>query len=265
VLREQKLPGEQAWQRAAARAGSIFGVAASPLLSANNVSRLAGDVKKKASDSRGACRLYNQRLRERLVGLKLPLDSDRMKTAGATLALIERMSDIESDSLVDALAAAEVATSETAMGECVAKAAELEGNLNTAGWEIFDAVGRLTDERQAESQQVLADVLQALASDEHVVQLAPALKGAQARAVRLLTKPQTEPRTPVEPHKTPSSPPTAPLASSSGRKIVAQDSQSDLAISDAQALLSRLNEQLRPRQSIRITINWTIEEGGAES
>ena len=79
------------------------------------------------------------------------------------------------------------------MGECVAKAAELEGNLNAAGWEIFDAVGRLTDVRQAEAKQILADVHQALASDEHVIQLAPALKGAQARAVRLLTKTQSPP------------------------------------------------------------------------
>ena len=68
------------------------------------------------------------------------------------------------------------------------KAAELEGNLDTAGWEIFEAIGKLDDERKATAQAILTEVRQALASDEHVTELAPALKGAQAKAVRLLTK-----------------------------------------------------------------------------
>ena len=49
-LREQKLPHPAQWDVAVARAGSIFGVAVSPLLKASNVSVLATGVKQKVVD-----------------------------------------------------------------------------------------------------------------------------------------------------------------------------------------------------------------------
>lgn len=61
-LREQWLPAVEHWQKAVERAGSIFGIAASPLLNATNVSQLSTSVKKKATDSRNACGAYVKRL-----------------------------------------------------------------------------------------------------------------------------------------------------------------------------------------------------------
>ncbi|OYV89067.1 MAG: hypothetical protein B7Z73_07285 [Planctomycetia bacterium 21-64-5] len=199
-LREQKLPGETNWQRAVELAGSIFGVAASPLLSANNVGQLATAVKKRATDSRTACGAYAKRLRDRLSRLSLP------------------------------------------------------GNLDTAGWDILEAVDRLNDDRRAEARAVLAKVRQSLASDEHVIPLAPALKSAQAKAVRLLTK-SKQPAN--EPTDTPELPPTT-----AGRKVVDRGSESSLGLADAKKVLSDLDEKVREGQTIRIAISWTIEEGG---
>jgi hypothetical protein len=56
------------------------------------------------------------------------------------------------------LAKAAIATSETAMGECVGKAAELEGNLDTAGWQTFELIKKLPDEHQATAQAILTDL-----------------------------------------------------------------------------------------------------------
>ncbi|HQU44832.1 MAG TPA: hypothetical protein PK867_18600, partial [Pirellulales bacterium] len=128
------------------------------------------------------------------------------------------------------------------------------GNLDTAGWDILEAVDRLNDDRRAEARAVLAKVRQSLASDEHVIPLAPALKSAQAKAVRLLTK-SKQPAN--EPTDTPELPPTT-----AGRKVVDRGSESSLGLADAKKVLSDLDEKVREGQTIRIAISWTIEEGG---
>jgi hypothetical protein len=262
-LRQQKLPDEGAWEPAVQRAGSIFGVAVSRLLTAANVSTLTAGVQQKAGQTRRGCQAYCQRLRERMVRLGLEPDStDRLRTATATLALVERIQNAEQDEVVERLARAEIATSEAAMGECVGKAAELEGNLDTAGWDIFEAVGKLTDERRGPAEEILAEVQRALQSDEHVVQLAPALKGAQAKAVRLLTKPTPPPiPRPVDTTKPPAVEPPPPA----GRKVVSQGSEQDLSLPAAKKLLANLDAGLKSGQSARVNVSWTIEEGGSQS
>jgi hypothetical protein len=184
----------------------------------------------------------------------------RLKTATATLAVVERMHTVSAEEVVDHLATAVVATSEAAMGECVGKGAELEGNLDTANWEIFEAVAKLSDERKQTAQQILAEVRQALTSDEHVVQLAPALKGAQAKAVRLLTKsaPQQPTQHPERPEPEVVTPPQTV-----GVKTVSQGSEQNLSIQSAKGLLERLAGEMSTGQSARISIGWVIEEGGS--
>ena len=71
-----------------------------------------------------------------------------MKTAMATQSSSDSLRPRSRPTSSACWQKAEVATSEAAMGECVGKAAELEGNLETAGWEIFEAIGKLTDDRQ---------------------------------------------------------------------------------------------------------------------
>jgi hypothetical protein len=254
-LREQRLPTQASWEVAVQRAGAIFGVTVSRLLSAGNVGKLISEVKKKASETWQPCRRYRQRLGERSTKLGVPADSDRLRTATATQTLVERLCSAEPGAIVSLLEAAEVATSESAMGECVGKAAELEGNLETAGWEIFEAVEKLTDDRQEKAQQILVEVREALQSDEHALQLAPALRGAQAKAVQLLTKP-------IE---VPTPPPVGPLLEPQvmkGRVVVKQDSKEGLTIPEAEACLSQVSRELKPEQTARINLGWVIEEGG---
>ena len=143
VLRAEKLPPQEQWDTAIERAGSIFGVAASPLLNSSNVSSLVAGVRKKVSDGRTTCQSYCQKLRDRLEKLGLPLaDSDRLKTATATLRILEKLHLSADGAVVGALASAEVATSESAMGECLNKAGTLAGDARR------DELGDLRGDRE---------------------------------------------------------------------------------------------------------------------
>jgi len=182
-----------------------------------------------------------------------------MKTAVATRVLVDSLDAAEASSVVVILAAAEIATSEAAMGECRAKAAELEGNLEAAGWDIFDAIGKLTDDRQQAAQEILVELREALSSDEHVVGLAPALTSAQARAVRLLTKPVEPPKPPIVTPPTPHQPPTPPPPTP-GWKVVDEGEADGLDLSKAKDKLAALEKKLRGDRRIQVQISWRIEE-----
>lgn len=157
------------------------------------------------------------------------------------------------------LAAAEIATSEAAMGACPTKAAELDGNLETAGWDIFEALGKLIDDRQQAAQEIPAELREALSSDEHVVGLAAALTSAQARAVRLLTKPVEQPKSPIvippTPHQPPPPPPPTP-----GWKVVDEGAADGLDLGKAKDKLAALERKLRGDRRIQVQISWRIEE-----
>ncbi|MFO0914163.1 MAG: hypothetical protein U0795_14485 [Pirellulales bacterium] len=271
-LRKDKLPDPAVWEIALKRAGSIFGVAGSRLLSSGNVNTLATECRRRASDVRRSCQAYAKGLRDRFGELGIPAaDAQRLATADSTLALVERLVAAEPKDIVNLLASATVQTSETAMGECVAKAAELEGNLDTAGWQTFELIRTLPAERQGDAQTILADLKQALISDEHVLQLAPALKLAQAKAMRLLQSvivvpPKVVPATNTDDPKIGGS-----NAAGSDQIIVGGPWEAgvvdggtltDLDLNRATQEIDNLKRKLRGSQTVRITISWEIRDGG---
>jgi hypothetical protein len=203
-LREQQLPHPAQWDIAVGRAGSLFGVAVSPLLKVSNGIALATGVRQKVVDARRGCQTYRQRLQDRLGKLGIDAaNTDRMQTAAATLAMIDRLYDVEPAEVVDVLATTYVSTSASAMGECVSKAEKLAERLDATDWEIFEATASLTDERKNTADEIRHIICQGLASDEHVIPLAPALQEAQAKAVRLLTTSTPAPGLKAEPKPVP--------------------------------------------------------------
>lgn len=256
-LREQKLPDESQWQLAIQRADSIFQVSISPLRKVNNLTLLESDVMKKAAASRNTCEKYVQELRNCLRKFELNTETDRLKTTFSTFALVERICSGEPGNVVGALANADIATSEAAMGECLSKASALGATLEGTNWELFESIGELADERKATADEILNEVKQALCSDEHVNSLGSALKAAQSKALRLLTKPTPSP-TP-----TPKPPEPQPIRKQ-GKQPVKQGSKENLEMTAAQELLSNLEQDLREGQDIRLSISWIVEEGGTE-
>jgi len=256
-LRKDKLPEPPDWEAALERAGSIFGLTGLKLLSAGNVSTLSIDCKKKANESRRACQSYAQGLKQRMTEIGMTPDStDRLKTANASQILVDKLSVADAGAIVKSLATATIETSEQAMGECIGKAAELEGNLDTAGWQTFELIRKLPEEHRATSQSILTELQQTLASDEHVTELAPALKSAQAQAMRLLEKLVEVSPTP------PNAPPKVEPPEKKEKRIVGQDAKQDLSLPEAKDVLADLDSQTKPGQSVRVNVSWVIEEGG---
>jgi hypothetical protein len=257
-LRIMDLPNPEVWKMAVHRAAAIFSFNGSSLLNANNVNQLTTDVKKKSAETRRPCQVYVERLKARMTQLGMPLEkSHRLKTATRARSLLERLLAAEEDDALDVLANADIATSEAAMGECVAKSAELEGNLETAGWDIFEAIGQLTDERKPQVGEILKEVRLALESDEHAVSLAPALREAQAKAVRLLTKKALPGPTPeIQP------PPVTPPPPKRQKRVVGQGEEQGVTLDSASERLSALKSKLQRGQTVRINLSWIIEEGG---
>jgi hypothetical protein len=261
-LRMVHLPSADQWEIAVKRAGNVFGVAGSRLLSAANVGTLSADLKKKAEQVRRPCQTYCQRLQDRMKSLGIvPEGTDRMKTTVATLSIVDKLHAAEPANVVGLLAKAGIATSEAAMGECVGKAAELEGNLSAAGWDIFEAIGKLPDDRKTAAEAILAEVRQAISSDEHVIALAPALTGAQARAVRLLTAAPPVPPV-IPPIMPPAKPPVTPPITA-GKQIVDQGTNPNLTTAAAKELLVNLDKRVKAGQAAKVSITWVIEQGGS--
>lgn len=255
VLVTVKLPPEVEWKVAVERAARIFGVTSSELLKASNVSSLSVDVQKKATEARVPCQGYCQRLRDRQSKLGLDVaNTDRMKTAIASQALVERIQSGDADDIVAVLATAEIATTESAMGECLAKASELNGILEGTNWEVFEAIGKLTGDRKTKADEIRESVKQAVQCDEHVKQLGPALKIAQSQALRLLTE------TPPPPPGL--DPPVPPPTPKPGKREVSRGSREQLDLTGMKDLVKELEGQLKPNQEIRVNMQWIIKEGG---
>ncbi|UFP93612.1 hypothetical protein [Gloeobacter morelensis] len=257
-LKEQKLPDEASWNRAIERAANLLAVSTSSLRNANNVQLLGEAVQKKARQVMDDCRKYAQALRRHLEQFGVPTDCDRMRTAAAVLALIERLNGTNVDGVVTALTTAHIATSETAMQVCTQSAADLHAAMESASWELFEAVVTLTDERETMALAIRDKVLQALRADEYVVPLAPVLRENQAKAVGLLTAP---PPPTAEPQPNETGLKTKPRP---GKRIVDQGTRANLELDAAGALLARLQKEAKAGRNVRLSISWVIEEGGAQ-
>src|SRR5262249_35023512 len=120
--REECGPSEELWSRALERAGAIFGVSVSPLRNRANAGSLSAQVKKTASDNRQSCQSYAQKVKERSDRFGVAQgESNRLRTALATMVLLQKCQQASDDGLIGELDSAEIATSESAMGECVKK------------------------------------------------------------------------------------------------------------------------------------------------
>jgi hypothetical protein len=259
-LRPENLPDESAWNLAVQRAASILGAVISPLRKAGNVAALASQVKTKVREHRAGCAAYARHLKERLARLAIA-DTPRLKTAQAVLALVDRLHAAEGHAVVTALASTTVATSEAAMGTVLEKAGELAATLDAFNWEILDAVGRLTDERRAGATEVNRLVREALVADEQAVPLAPALKEAQSKAVRLLTHQLPKPPAVAPPIVT--TPVQSPAGSPS--RNVRQGEKADLSLADARRELDLLEKEVKVGKSVTVSLAWQVIEGGGEA
>jgi hypothetical protein len=247
-LREQRLPSEGSWAEAVKRAGAILGVAASPLLNAQNVSKLVDEAARVATDCRGEVDRLRSQLRARSGAFGIQVaDADRIKTVEASSALLVEIQAREGDAIIDVLAEASIATSETAMGQVIKGARQMADALQNAEWTIFEKIGSLGVPYKGRAEAIAGLLTNALTHDEHVSSLASTLRQAQSEAVSLLAEAATTPRPPK-----PSPEPPVP-----GRKLAKQGRRTVKA-SEAKQVFVEIESDLSGQTDATVEIDWKV-------
>jgi hypothetical protein len=169
------------------------------------------------------------------------------------MVLLQKCQQASDDGLIGELDSAEIATSESAMGQCVKKAGLLLGVLESTNWEIFEAIGKLPGERKSTAESIRSSIIEALRCDEHVRALGPALKEAQSRALQLLTE-----VTPCLASVTPT--PSPQRSVQPGRTVVDQGSLDFQSVGTAREKLDELASLVHEGRSVHLTLTWRVEE-----
>jgi hypothetical protein len=138
------------------------------------------------------------------------------------------------------------------MASAIAAAAPLERLLAEFDWASLEAVARLADQRRVSAEAIAARVGEALAADEHVQPLEPALRKERANALSLLAESPSQlpqPGPPSEPK------PEPPLP---GDEIIAEGQVGGADSREARALLDDLSRKLEAEPDARLNLSWRL-------
>jgi len=179
--------------------------------------------------------------------------ANRLTTAQSAQALLASLNGAESAKLIEVLASASIETSESAMNQTLGKAKNLDEAIRTAAWQLFEAVGSLSDQRKSAADAIMKRISEVLAADEHAIALKPALDEQQTKALRLLTDVQTPPPLPPDP------PPPEPRL---GDVVVKEAQATDVEPARAKSMLSEIGKELDKGSDLRLSIAWKIIRKG---
>jgi hypothetical protein len=253
-LREQALPTKEHWQTSITRAGGLFGLVVPQALNAANVAKLIEGVRAKAAEIRPLIDSFAASLSDKSrTYVKPDAKANRLTTAQSAQALLASLNGAESAKLIEVLASASIETSESAMNQTLGKAKNLDEAIRTAAWQLFEAVGSLSDQRKSAADAIMKRISEVLAADEHAIALKPALDEQQTKALRLLTDVQTPPPLPPDP------PPPEPRL---GDVVVKEAQATDVEPARAKSMLSEIGKELDKGSDLRLSIAWKIIRKG---
>ena len=260
ALKQEAPPDKDEWEKAVPRAGSLFGVAVSPLATAANAGTLGSKVKEIAAAAKGAAQQYTQLLRQRLASLGVADGTaDRLRTAEATLTLLNGVAGANAKDVVGVLARATVPTTDIAMSECIKGSAKWVAALEDRVWDLVHQIQQGGADVQQRAAPILADVRQALTLDDHIATtpLKTVLDTAYQRLLAVFVQQQVAP--PVQP--TPTPPPTPPLPSPTPVPAPVQriPPKGEEKVADSEGAKQRIDQIRRahPSARIEVTIRWS--------
>ena len=196
-LRTVDLPADGNWNTARERAGHLFGVTATPLVSAASVAKFSTDVRAVVEE----CKEGGLALVESLDGVwatrkQLGADAPRLVSAKAARQLGETVSGSADSKLVEAIATWDNPTSDAAVGTSLKKADDVSQTIRRINWDVLETAAQLGGQQREAAETLVIEINQALQADEHVVALGPKLKSIEQSALRLiqdaLKKPEQE-------------------------------------------------------------------------
>jgi len=188
ILEEVSLPPEADWQTAGERAKAIFGIPASPLLNAANVTAVGEAIREKVKGWVSPVHSLIGRLEALQAGRFQDGDCTRLDTAREALSLLRTLETAAGNSLISQLASFSLQAKPAVLGVALSSASKLDQAMEIADWEIFDGIAGMSDDRKEAAEAVWSDLRDAFNSDEYAVALVPKLSDLRQRAVKLLTK-----------------------------------------------------------------------------
>jgi hypothetical protein len=269
-LREQALPDPSHWQVALGRASSLFGLTLSQTLNAANVGKLVDEVKQKTAEKRDLVTRLVVDVRDRIGRYAAGTPSARQQTAESTQALLAALAQAAEAEVVATLALAELQTTEAAVGRTLGQAKTSVEALAAGGWEIFDAVRKLSDHRAAAAQNIVQRLVEALTSDEHVIPLRSRLDELRRDALGLLAAPAPTPAPTLTPEPSPEPtlvPGTVTIPPVPGNRlpeVVAEQQNMHFKGADAVAALEALKTQVASEQDLELTLSWRLQRKGTQ-
>lgn len=212
-LRTQELPSPEEWEKARTVAGAMLGVPAAAYLTAPAVADFVAQVTAKARDlGRTAPELVaTLESVSRRLGIGI---GDRLRTARASTALVQRLPHLTGVKLVQTIGAPDLAgatptaATPTAAGKSLASAAAVAGALNGFPWHRLDPLQQAMDgegDRAASAAAVVNAVRDAMTHDEIVTAASSALSACEEGIFAWLsgaTPPPPPPRPSPAPPKT---------------------------------------------------------------
>lgn len=190
-VRSQRLPSEEEWEAARPHAHSVFGVDASPIRNAANVSRLIDSVKEVARNHAEPARELVDELELAAGRIGVNSDADRLRTARAARDLLEAVLSADDVDAVVELANVEPPTNAAALGRSIKSAPQVLTAAKRARWDVFATITELPDKWSTETGAIRDAVREALERDELSQSLAEVLDREDAKATRLLQKAAT--------------------------------------------------------------------------
>ena len=254
VLEAQALPDAQDWDRAVELANTVFGIEASPLMNAQNVAELAQALRRTTGEHREAVGALADSLKMRLDARGIrTADTDRFRTADATLSLLSALDRAEDDAVIQALATANIQTSDVAMGQCLRSACEVAGALASNEWNVCDSTGGLAEPYRERARDIATNLDDALRRDEHAISLVEVLPRCHDRALKLLTTaaappPSAPPESPVP------EPPTRPGKPGHGTRT----GHKTVAAADIGTVFAEIEKAVHETGAARVEIEWKV-------
>ena len=273
-LREQSLPHASDWQVALQRASVLFGATLGQTLNAANVGKLVDEVRQKALEKREAVTRLVVQVRDRTARYAAGGEGARQRTAQSAQALLAALASAADAEVVAALAAADLQTSEAAVGRALGQAKTCADVLEASSyWQLFDVVRELHDHRAEAAQIIGLRLAEVLTSDEHVVALKGRLDELQRDAMRLLAAAAPSPALAPAPvlvpaHGVPVSAPapvTMPsVPASLEPEVVAEKQQLHLTGAEAMAALDELKARMASERDLELTLSWRLQRKGTQ-
>jgi hypothetical protein len=181
-LVKQQLPDEQSWTSATERAAAIFGITASPMVSAPEVARFASLVKERANTASSATAGLVPRLEQAYQHVGAEDQGARLRTARASRELLAALQAAEGpQAVVHALAAAEIPTSEAAMAKSISTAPSVAEALGDTNWDLLGQGGAA----------IMAPLRSLLEMDELAQAFDPERRKLEADATKTRVTPKT--------------------------------------------------------------------------